>query len=293
MTPTVAAPPRRPPGSGAGVRALLADAGARLGRADAEILLAHVLGCARGALAARDGETPDEPERRAFASLVERRARGEPVAYLTGHREFWSLDLAVTPEVLIPRPETELLVEWALEHLPAGAPARVLDIGTGSGAIALALARERPQAQLVASDLSEGALEVAQRNALRLEIANVTFVRGDLFGAIGATPGFDLIVSNPPYIAVDDPHLADLAFEPAVALTSGADGLEALRAIVADGPRFLAGGGWLLLEHGAEQGGAVRALLATAGFESVETRRDLAGLPRATGGRRPMTARRP
>ena len=276
-----AAAPGRSPQTGGSLGALLAQAASRIDRADAEILLAHAAGVSRASLLAHDEEVPAPAAREAFAALVERRASGEPVAYLTGHKAFWSLDLVVTREVLIPRPETELLVEWALQKHPS----RILDLCTGSGALALALASEMRDAVALATDVSQAALDVARANAQRLRIANVTFAQGDLFEAVPEGPPFDLIVSNPPYVAEGDPHLRDLAFEPAIALTSGADGLAALRAIVAGAPRFLAGGGWLLVEHGAEQGAAVRALLAAAGFEAVETRRDLAGLERATGGR--------
>ncbi len=271
-------------------------------RPDAEILLGHVLGLARSRLLARDDEpvAPGAAER--FERLLARRAAGEPVAYLTGSKEFWSLELEVTPDVLVPRPETELLVEWALSF-----PRRresnlaVLDIGTGSGAIALALAKEWPNAAVTATDISVAALDVARANAQRLEVSNVVFRAGALFAAchpeersdegspdeiprFARDDTFDVIVSNPPYVAENDPHLADLKFEPAIALTSGPDGLDALRAIVASAPSHLHPGGWLLVEHGAGQGASVRALFRGAGFRDVETRRDLAGLERATGG---------
>lgn len=258
-------------------------ASAQVSRAAAERLLAHVLGWDRGRLLAHDDAVlaPDAAAR--FAALVERRAAGEPLAYLTGRKEFWSLTLRVTPDVLVPRPETELLVEWGLERIPApGSVARILDLGTGSGAVALALARERPRAQVVATDRSSAALAVARGNAQALGLA-VTFLEQDFFAALPAGP-FDLVVSNPPYVAEGDPHLADLRFEPALALTSGADGLAALRAIARQAPTVLAPGGWLLVEHGAEQGAAVRALLESAGLRDVRTRRDLAGHERCTGG---------
>ena len=264
----------------------LANAAALLGtRLDAELLLAHVLDVPRASVIARDERELTPEELGDFEHLLARRLRGEPLAYLTGMREFWSLKLEVTPAVLVPRPETELLVEWALACLQPGG-GRVLDVGTGSGAIALAIARERPQASVIASDLSAAALAVAQGNARHLRIPNVAFVQGEYFAALGGQGGFDLIVSNPPYVAEGDPHLADLKFEPALALTSGADGLDALRAIVAGAPAHLRPGGWLLVEHGATQGAAVRERFARAGFAQVETRRDLAGLERATGGRR-------
>lgn len=259
--------------------AALAGAAELLGtRLDAELLLAHVLDDTRAGVIARDERELTPEEQGDFGQLLARRHAGEPLAYLTGTREFWSLELDVTPDVLVPRPETELLVEWALLLRPQS----VLDVGTGSGAIALALARELPGAAIVATDLSPGALAVATRNAARHRLAQVSFVRADLFPPSGS---FDLIVSNPPYVAEGDPHLADLKFEPALALTSGRDGLDALRALTAGAARHLRPGGWLLVEHGATQGAAVRALFAAGGFGDIETRRDLAGLERATGGR--------
>lgn len=254
-------------------------------RLDAELLLAQVLGLSRGQLLARGEQVLDGGRRRQYAQLLRRRAAGEPVAYLTGRRGFWTLDLEVSPAVLVPRPETELLVEWGLELLQERPAPEVLDLGTGSGAIALALASERADARVLATDRSEAALAVARANAARLGL-HLEFARGDWFEAcIGRR--FELIVSNPPYVAGDDPRLAALQAEPRTALTPGGDGLGALRCIVAAAPGFLRGGGRLLLEHGAGQGAAVRALLAAAGFTDVRTRRDLAGHERASGGRRP------
>jgi release factor glutamine methyltransferase len=253
--------------------------------ADAELLLAHVLRASRGWLFAHgDAALPAGAAER-FTELVARRRSGEPVAYLTGRQGFWSLDLAVTPATLIPRPETELLVELALERLPAEVPLRVADLGTGSGAIALAIARERPHARVVATDASEAALAVACGNAERNGVGNVAFRSGDWFAPLRGER-FDLIASNPPYIALDDPHLGegDLRFEPATALSSGADGLDAIRTLVAGAPAHLAAGGWLLLEHGWTQGDAVRALLQQAGFGDVRTAQDLEGRDRVTLG---------
>jgi len=266
-------------------------------RMEAERLVAHVLHWDRSRVIAHsDQALPAEAADR-FAALVERRAAGEPLAYLTGVKEFWSLTLRVTPDVLVPRPETELLVEWALEIADPSFPRRressfaVLDLGTGSGAIALALAKERPHAKVLATDVSAAALAVARQNAEGLTLLNVDFVQQDFFAALhprGRAPeAFDLVVSNPPYVAEGDPHLADLRFEPAAALTSGKDGLAALRAIVAGAPNVLRPGGWLLVEHGMAQGAAVRDLFGQAGFHDVQTRRDLAGHERCTGGRRP------
>lgn len=274
------------------VAAALADAARVLGtRLDAELLLAHVLDLSRAAVIAGDERELTPAEQGDFEQLLARRAAGEPLAYLTGTKEFWSLELDVTPAVLVPRPETELLVEWYLSF-PRTREPRVLDLCTGSGAIALAIAKERPDATVVATDVSVPALAVAQANGRRLGLANVAFAAGAYFEALdprfrGEDGMFDAIVSNPPYVAEGDPHLADLAFEPAVALTSGRDGLEALRTIIADARPHLRPGGWLLLEHGTAQGAAVRALLAAAGFRHVQTRRDLAGHERASGGQAP------
>ena len=271
------------------VRDLLAAAAERIGGGDArlaaELLLAHALGVTRARLYAWPEHEPDPAQRDAFERLVAARASGEPIAYLTGHREFWSLDLAVTPDVLIPRHETELLVELALERIPRERAMRVADLGTGSGAIALAIARERPLARVTATDASAPALDVARHNAERLGIGNVVFAAGDWFAAVGGVH-FDLIVSNPPYIAAGDAHLAegDLRFEPKSALASGPDGLEAIRQIITGAPAHLADRGALLLEHGFDQSASVRALLEAAGFEGVASVRDAAGHERVTLG---------
>lgn len=237
-------------------------------------------GCSQAALAAApEAEVPFEVED-AFLALARRRRAGEPVAYILGRREFYSLDLAVDPAVLIPRPETELLVDLALER---GA-ATVLDLGTGSGAVALAIKRHLPAARVVAVEASAAALAVARRNAAKLGL-DVDFRHGRWFEPV-AGERFELVVSNPPYVAEGDPHLADLSFEPVQALVSGPDGLEAIREITSAAGLFLAPGGWLLLEHGAGQELAVRSLLEQAGLESVRTWPDLAGIGRASGGRR-------
>ncbi|HJT96974.1 MAG TPA: peptide chain release factor N(5)-glutamine methyltransferase [Rhodanobacteraceae bacterium] len=270
------------------VRDLLAATAKRLGaRLDAELLLAHALGVSRAALYARPEHEPDAVEQDAFERLAAARERGEPVAYLIGRREFWSLDLDVTPDVLIPRPETELLVERALLRIPTAREVRVADLGTGSGAIALAIARERPQARVLATDASERALEVARGNAERLGLANVSFAHGDWGAALGDVL-FDVVVSNPPYIARGDVHLAlgDLRFEPESALVSGDDGLDAVRRIVADAPGHLAPGGWLALEHGWDQGSRARALFEAEGFAGIASVRDGAGHERVTEGQR-------
>lgn len=258
---------------------------------DAQWLLAHALGKPRSWLYAHADDCIDAASAARFASLVERRGRGEPVAYLTGRRGFWKFELQVTPDTLIPRPETELLVESALELLPRDAASRIADLGTGTGAVALALAFERPRAQVLATDASEGALAVARDNARALGIANVRFAAGDWLAALGDAR-FDLIASNPPYIALADPHLdeGDLRFEPSAALASGRDGLDAIRRIVAGAWRHLNAGGWLLLEHGYNQGEAVRALLTDAGFEQVRTLHDLEGRDRVSVGANPADA---
>ena len=266
---------------------LMDQARSRIEPTDAAILLAHALGRDRAWLIAhgRDPVAAGAAER--FVALVDARAAGQPVAFLTGHQGFWSLDLAVSPDTLIPRPETERLVELALERLPHHAGVRIADLGTGSGAIALALASERPHAQVVATDASASALAIARGNAAAHAIGNVEFREGDWLAPL-ATERFDLIASNPPYIANGDPHLAqgDLRFEPAMALACGADGLDAIRRIVAGAPALLLPDGWLLLEHGWDQGGAVRALLVDAGFVDVATERDLEGRDRVSIGRR-------
>ena len=265
---------------------LLAQARAAIDAVDAEHLLLHVLARPRSWLFAHADDAVTATEAAAFRALVERRAQGEPVAYLTGTQGFWSLELAVTPATLIPRPETERLVELALERLPAGVAVRVADLGTGSGAIALAIARERPQAQVIATDASADALEVARANAERNRVRNVQFRQGDWLAPL-AGERFDLIASNPPYIADGDPHLCagDLRFEPPTALSSGADGLDAIRVIVRDARAMLQPGGWLLLEHGWDQGDAVRALLQGGGYGDVATEQDLEARDRISLGR--------
>jgi len=274
------------------VRALL-DHGARSLRGDearveAGLLLIHVLGVSRAWLVAHAEDEIGHEKRAAFEALIARRAHGEPVAYLTGSRGFHALDLQVTPDVLIPRADTELLVELALERIPMNAEFRVADLGTGSGAIALSIARERPHARMLASDASGAALELARHNARRLNLTNVEFAQGDWCAALGEAREFDLIVSNPPYIAEDDPHLheGDLRFEPRAALASGPDGLDAIRIIIRDARTHLREDGWLLLEHGFEQGAAVRALLEQSGYREVFTERDLEGRERVTGARK-------
>ena len=258
-------------------------------RTDAEILLASVLDRDRAWLIAHRDDVLDDAAVARFAELIELRAAGHPVAYLTGRRGFWTLELAVTPDTLIPRAETELLVQRAIDLIAVGARSRIADLGTGSGAIALAIACERPHATLVAVDVSAAALRVAVSNARNLGIGNVEFVEGSWFDALRLHDPFNLVVSNPPYLANDDPHffLGDVRFEPRSALASGVDGLDAMRAIVSGARARLVDGGWLLLEHGLTQGSGVRALLASAGFESVQTWHDMAGRDRVSGGMSP------
>lgn len=277
---------------GAALRAAmarLAEAAHDGARPEAETLLGHALGKDRAWLFAHADDALDAAAAVRFENLLARRIAGEPVAYLTGTRGFWTVDLEVTPDTLIPRADTERLVELALERLPEDRPLRVLDLGTGSGAIALAIASERPRARAVAVDASAGAAAVARRNALSLGLsARVEVREGDWFAPV-AGARFDLIASNPPYIEDADPHLAegDLRFEPRGALASGADGLDDLRIIARDAPRHLQPGGWLLLEHGWRQGEAVRTLLRAAGFVDIDTALDLEGRERVSLGRMP------
>jgi release factor glutamine methyltransferase len=255
---------------------------------DAQLLLAHVLDVPRAWLAAHDTDALPQEAADAFVALARRRRDGEPVAYLTGVREFWGLALRVTPDVLIPRPETETLVELALALIPRDRPARILDLGTGSGAIALALAHERPQAKVTGVDHSAAALVVARDNARRLAIANVEFMKSDWYAGVG-DERFDVIVANPPYVASADPHLeeGDVRFEPRAALSPGGDGLTALRMIVAGARRRLVANGHLVVEHGYDQSTAVQELFRDAGFDRITVRNDLAGIARIVGGTLP------
>ena len=254
-------------------------------RLDAELLLAAVLGKPRSYLRTWPEHEPGAEQLAAFAALLERRRMGEPVAYILGHQGFWSLDLEVAPHTLIPRPDTELLVETALQLAPA-TPQRVLDLGTGSGAIALALASERGGWQVIGVDRIAEAVALAERNRQRLKLGNAEFRQSSWFDGL-ASERFDLILSNPPYIAADDRHLGegDVRFEPLSALVAGVDGLDDIRQIIAQAPRHLQAGGWLLLEHGYDQAEAVRELLAAAGFTAVDSRRDLGGHQRISLGR--------
>ena len=262
-----------------------------LDRLDAQLLVLQVLGRAahdRAWLLAHDTDPMPVGALQALERAVLRRVAGEPLAYITGHKEFFGLDLQVDARVLVPRPDTETLVEWALEMLPppvSNAPALVVDLGTGSGAIALALKHSRRDAKVSAVDFSTDALAVARANAQRLHL-DVQFAQGSWLDSVQGQL-FDLIVSNPPYIASADHHLAALKHEPLQALASGADGLDDIRAIIRQAPAHLLPGGWLLLEHGYDQAQAVRALLAAAGLQDAQSRRDLAGIERCSGARRP------
>jgi release factor glutamine methyltransferase len=259
----------------------------RIRAIDAGVLLCHVIGRDPAYLIAHPEMRLRPDEHSSFAALVERRVRGEPVAYLTGEREFYGRTFKVSPAVLIPRPETELLVDLALERIPrAAAATRVLDAGTGSGCIAIAVASERSHCKVLALEQSVEALAVARRNAVDLRIGNVAFLQSDWFSALGRER-FDIIVSNPPYVAKSDPHLqnGDARFEPLTALEGGAEGLDAIRRIVAEARPHLIAGGWLLFEHGYDQASRARQFLRAAGYEDVFSARDLAGIERVAGGR--------
>jgi release factor glutamine methyltransferase len=277
-----------PTGTESSRAAALQRASHRLGpehARDAEHLLAHLLGVGRAQLLAALEEPLPATACARYAALVERRAAGEPLAYLTGQREFWSLTLHVTPAVLVPRPESELLVERALTLVPQS-QATALDLGTGSGALAIALATERPHWRILATDRSSAALDVARDNSHVHACSNVEFAAGEWLAALEREQRFDVIVSNPPYLASHDPALASdgLRHEPRTALVAPGDGLEDLRTIIQQAPAHLRAGGWLALEHGAAQGAAVRELLVARGFLHVRSHLDLAGHERVTEG---------
>ncbi len=256
----------------------------RVARLEAQVLYAHALGVERAWLIGHDRDVLTPVQAAAVASLVERRLAGEPVAYLLGEREFYGRSFRITPDVLIPRPDTELLLEQALSRLPRDATYNILDIGVGSGVVAISLALERPLCRLTGVDYSAAALNVARSNAASLGVA-VEFLESDAYAALGERR-FHFVVGNPPYIAAADPHLTqgDLRYEPRLALASGADGLDLIRRLVAEAPAHLESGGGLLLEHGWDQAGAVRDLLSRAGFAEVFSARDLAGHERVSGG---------
>ena len=270
----------------------LADAlrSAPLDKLENRILLGHALQLSRIQLITQSERLLSEAETASLTVLLQRRLQGEPIAYIVGEREFFGLSLQVTPDVLIPRPETELLVELALERLPPGAKA--LDMGTGSGAIAVAIAHTRADVSMMALDVSPAALQVAAANAERHSAA-VEFICSDWYAALEQAHTFELIAANPPYIVAGDVHLAqgDLRFEPVGALTDHADGLSALRIITAGAGHYLKSNGWLLMEHGYDQSEAVRELLTQQGFTEVQSWQDLAGIARVSGGRRPAKVR--
>lgn len=264
----------------------LQAAAQRIGRLEARLLLQHLTGLTASALVAHPDKPLDAATVSAYRALVERRVAGEPIAYLTGRREFYGRDFAVAPGVLIPRPETELLVEWALNKMANINASSVLDLGCGSGCIGITLALERPDAQVTALDASAAALTIARQNASMLG-AKVQLLESHWFSALlTEQTRHHLIVSNPPYIPAADPHLSqgDLRFEPLSALASGADGLADLRHIVVEARAYLQPGGWLLFEHGYDQAAAARELLLAAGYADIEQHRDLAGIVRVTGG---------
>jgi release factor glutamine methyltransferase len=252
---------------------------------EARILLQHTLNVTHAWILTNESERLGEADRRCFFEQLQRRLTGEPIAYIIGQREFFGLTLAVSTDTLIPRPDTETLVEAALEHIPDNVACEVLDLGTGTGAIALAIASQRPSASLTAVDDSEPALRIAASNAERLGVRNVRFLRSDWFAGL-ENQAFDVIVSNPPYIASDDPHLAqgDLRFEPLSALVSGEDGLTDIRRIIGSSRKHLHKNGWLMFEHGYGQADAVASLLRQSGFQNVDHRSDLGGIVRVTLG---------
>ncbi|OFZ86298.1 MAG: protein-(glutamine-N5) methyltransferase, release factor-specific [Betaproteobacteria bacterium RIFCSPLOWO2_12_FULL_62_58] len=266
----------------------LRDARKKIDALDARVLLCHVIKRDTAYLIAHGDAPLGCDDQRAFDALIARRVAGEPIAYITGRREFFGLDFKVSPAVLIPRPETELLVELALERIPRDKSCSVLDLGTGSGCMAVSIARHRPLARVMATDISSDALALARENARALDVHNIECAVGDWFGGVDDR-SFDLIVSNPPYVADGDPHLTlgDVRFEPRAALVAGADGLDCIRGIVAHGASHLAPGGWLMFEHGHDQAARCRKLLSRAGFAAVFSRRDVAGIERVSGGRAP------
>ncbi len=266
----------------------LADIPNTIPRLEAEVLLSSLLDKPRTYLMAWPEMQLSPEQTQSFHSMIERRTTQEPIAYITGCREFWSLNLEVTPDTLIPRPETEILVETALEHIPKQSPLNIADLGTGSGAIAAAIANERPMCNVLATDFSPNTLRVAERNFHRLGLNNIRTSLGEWCNALPPGEQFDIIISNPPYVAEGDGHLAHdgLPWEPQRALRSGEDGLDDLSQIITGAPDHIAPGGWLFLEHGFDQGDRVRSLLKQAGFSAIHTSQDLSGHDRVSTGRR-------
>jgi release factor glutamine methyltransferase len=252
-------------------------------RLDAELLLCHVINTQRAWVYSRPEQEIPQQQVEAYHSLVKRRSTGYPIAYLTGHKEFWSTELSVNEHTLIPRPETERLVECALEKIPAGKILNIIDLGTGSGTIAIAIAKERPQCRIIATDINGKALEIAAANAKSHGLENISFVKSDWFSTIERRD-FDIIVSNPPYIRCDDKHLqqGDVRFEPVDALKAGCDGLQYIRETIDQAPYYLIKNGWLLLEHGYDQGYDVRTYLTSSCYTDVTTCHDYAGNERIT-----------
>lgn len=263
----------------------LTTAGNSIDHIDARMLLAHTLDANHAFLLTHPEQILTSLQQANFRHLVEQRRYGQPVAYLIGKREFYDLTFNVNAAVLIPRPETELLVEWALKLIPSHQPGEILDLGTGSGAIAITIAKHRPQTRVTAVDLSPDALAVARRNASALQVDNVDWVCGNWFDEL-STRKFDLIVSNPPYVAAHDPHLqqGDLRFEPQIALSAGRDGMTCIAHIIQSAPQYLSPAGWLLLEHGYDQASKCKRLLAETDFSNICSYPDLAGIMRVSGG---------
>jgi len=255
-------------------------------RMDAELLLMHVLNVPRGWLYAHDDATLTDEQLQSFNQSLQQRQQGIPIAYLTGHKEFWSMDLLVNNYTLIPRPETELLVERTLEKLANISNAHILELGTGTGAISLALAHEHPDWQIDAADISMEALELAKENAQRLKITNVTFTHSDWFSAFPALHHYDVVISNPPYIRETDTHLRteDIRFEPRQALSSGKDGLDAIRHLIDQSPAYLRPNGWLLFEHGYDQTKDIHTLLKLHNYQRIQHWKDINGNDRVSGG---------
>jgi release factor glutamine methyltransferase len=271
--------------------AAIADATNRLSkvsdsaRLDAEMLLCQTIDMPRSYLFAHPEDELDDLTRDRFEALMQRRLDGEPMSYITGTREFWSRELLVSPATLVPRPETELLVELALREIPRKAELQVLDLGTGSGAIAISVAAERPLCTITATDVSGDALSVARENVRQADLANVVCVKGNWTLSVAGRL-FDIILSNPPYVREDDEALAALTHEPLSALASGKDGLDAIRILANDCAAILNKGGWLMIEHGADQQDAVADIMDTAGWTEITCHNDLAGRPRVTAARR-------